>query len=110
MDSSRGASKSRHPAPMTPDAIYSLVMTTSPSAIATTGQLRASGHTYRPLRVELRENQLSALAEGRDPWPGIHGVDTTVIPQLELALLAGHDIVLLGERVQGKTRLLRGLP
>ena len=45
MDSSRSASKSRHPAPMTPDAIYSLVMTTSPSAIATTGQLRASGMT-----------------------------------------------------------------
>src|SRR6187431_394579 len=85
-------------------------MTSSPSPIATTGQLRASGHTYRPLRVELRENLLSALADGRDPWPGIHGFDTTVIPQLERALLAGHDIVLLGERGQGKTRLLRGLP
>src|SRR6187399_3353618 len=84
-------------------------MTSSPSAIATTGQLRASGHTYRPLRVELRENLLSALAEGRDPWPGIHGFDSTVIPQLERALLAGHDIVLLGERGQGKTRLLRSL-
>jgi magnesium chelatase subunit I len=84
-------------------------MTTSPPAIATTGQLRASGHTYRPLRVELRENLLAALAEGRDPWPGIHGFDTTVIPQLERALLAGHDIVLLGERGQGKTRLLRSL-
>src|SRR6187402_2121319 len=84
-------------------------MTSSPSAIATTGQLRASGHTYRPLRVELRENLLSALAEGRDPWPGIHGFDSTVIPQLERALLAGHDVVLLGERGQGKTRLLRTL-
>src|SRR6187551_1046339 len=84
-------------------------MTSSPSAIATTGQLRASGHTYRPLRVELRENLLSALADGRDPWPGIHGFDTTVIPQLERALLAGHDVVLLGERGQGKTRLLRSL-
>ena len=67
------------------------------------------GHAYRPLRVELRENLLSALAEGRDPWPGIHGFDTTVIPQLERALLAGHDVVLLGERGQGKTRLLRSI-
>jgi len=73
-------------------------MTPSPSGIATTGQLRASGHTYRPLRVELRENLLVALAEGRDPWPGIHGFDGTVIPQLERAILAGHDIVLLGEQ------------
>src|SRR6478736_10507072 len=84
-------------------------MTPPPSAIATTGQLRASGHTYRPLGVELRENLLAALAEGRDPWPGIHGFDTTVIPQLERAILAGHDIVLLGEPGQGKTRLLRSL-
>src|SRR6478735_2588362 len=84
-------------------------MTPSPSAITTTGQLRASGHTHRPLRIELRENLLAALAEGSDPWPGIHGFDTTVIPQLERAILAGHDIVLLGERGQGKTRLLRSL-
>jgi magnesium chelatase subunit I len=84
-------------------------MTTPPPAISTTGQLRASGHTHRPLRIELRENLLAALAEGSDPWPGIHGFDTTVIPQLERALLAGHDIVLLGERGQGKTRLLRSL-
>ncbi|WP_374977173.1 AAA family ATPase [Microbacterium trichothecenolyticum] len=83
-------------------------MTPSP-AITTVGQLRASGHTYRPVRIEMRENLLTALANGDDPWPGIHGFDTTVIPQLERALLAGHDIVLLGERGQGKTRLLRSL-
>ena len=83
-------------------------MTSSPS-IATLGQLRESGHQLKSLRVELRENLLDALREGRDPWPGLHGFDTTVIPQLERALLAGHDIVLLGERGQGKTRLLRTL-
>src|ERR671911_1878204 len=94
---------------MVSEAIYSLVMTSTPSAIATAGQLRASGHTYRPLRVEIRENLLSALAEGRDPWPGIHGFESTVLPQLERALIAGHDVVLLGERGQGKTRLLRTL-
>jgi len=45
---------------------------------------------------------LAALAEGRDSWPGILGFDDTVIPQLERALIAGHDVVLLGERGQGK--------
>ncbi len=89
---------------MTSDAV--LEPTTAP-AIATLGELRASDHVHKPLRTELRDNLLSALAEGRDPWPGLHGFETTVIPQLERALIAGHDVVLLGERGQGKTRLLR---
>ncbi|MFS3127963.1 sigma 54-interacting transcriptional regulator [Nocardioides sp. Bht2] len=76
-------------------------------ASTTVGALRASGHQFRTLRQELRGNLLAALAEGRDPWPGLHGLETTVIPQLERALIAGHDVVLLGERGQGKTRLLR---
>lgn len=75
--------------------------------IATLGELRAADHVHKPLRTEIRDNLLAALAEGRDPWPGLHGFETTVIPQLERALIAGHDIVLLGERGQGKTRLLR---
>jgi magnesium chelatase subunit I len=78
-------------------------------AISTLGQLRASGHVQKPVRVELRDNLLAKLAAGEDPWPGMHGFDDTVIPQLERALLAGHDVVLLGERGQGKTRLLRSL-
>ena len=77
--------------------------------VRTLGELRAAGYTSRTLREELRENLLAALAAGRDPWPGMHGFDTTVIPQVERALIAGHDIVLLGERGQGKTRLLRTL-
>ncbi|MHA2788598.1 sigma 54-interacting transcriptional regulator [Corynebacterium sp. S7] len=84
-------------------------MTDAP-AIATLGELKASGHVYRPLREELRENLLSKLAAGENPWPGLHGLDNTVIPQVERAIIAGHDIVLLGERGQGKTRLLRALP
>jgi magnesium chelatase subunit I len=75
--------------------------------LATVGELRASGHVQKTLRAEIRDNLLSALAEGRDPWPGLHGFEATVIPQLERALIAGHDVVLLGERGQGKTRLLR---
>ncbi|CAN5429898.1 sigma 54-interacting transcriptional regulator [soil metagenome] len=78
----------------------------SPTA-ATVGQLRQSGHVHKTLRTEIRDNLLGMLRDGIDPWPGLHGFETTVIPQLERALIAGHDIVLLGERGQGKTRLLR---
>jgi magnesium chelatase subunit I len=78
-------------------------------AAATVGELRESGHVHRTVRAEIRDNLLAALREGRDPWPGIHGFESTVVPQLERALIAGHDVVLLGERGQGKTRLLRTL-
>ena len=75
----------------------------------TLGELRASGHRMKPLRTELRDNLLARLREGVDPWPGLHGFSETVVPQLERALIAGHDVVLLGERGQGKTRVLRTL-
>jgi magnesium chelatase subunit I len=81
-------------------------VTSAPSP-KTVGELRASGHVHKSLRQEVRDNLLAALREGRDPWPGLHGFESTVIPQLERALIAGHDVVLLGERGQGKTRLLR---
>nr|WP_255585764.1 sigma 54-interacting transcriptional regulator [Tsukamurella sp. TY48] len=69
--------------------------------------MKASGHVYRGIKDELRHNLLTALRADTDPWDGIQGFDDTVIPQLERALLAGHDVVLLGERGQGKTRLIR---
>jgi magnesium chelatase subunit I len=75
----------------------------------TLGELRESGHQERGVKQEIRENLLVALAEGTDTWTGIFGFDDTVLPQLERALIAGHDFVLLGERGQGKTRLLRSL-
>ena len=65
-------------------------------AIATLGDLRASGHVLKTIREEIRDNLLSKLAAGEDPWPGLHGFESTVITQLERALLAGHDVVLLG--------------
>jgi magnesium chelatase subunit I len=77
--------------------------------ISTLGELRASGHAHKPLRTEIRDNLLAKLAAGENPWPGLHGLDDTVVPQLERALIAGHDVVLLGERGQGKTRILRTL-
>ena len=73
----------------------------APPAIRTVGELRASGHEARGVHAEIRDNLLAALREGRDPWPGLHGFGQTVIPQLERALLAGHDVVLLGERGPG---------
>ena len=82
---------------------------TQPPAISTLGALRASGHEQKHLKTEMRDNLLAALRDGRDPWPGLHGFEDTVIPQLERAIIAGHDVVLLGERGQGKTRLLRTL-
>src|SRR5699024_2049064 len=75
----------------------------------TIGDLRASGHTYRGVKAELRDNLLSKLRAGERTFAGIVGFDDTVVPALERALLAGHDIVLLGERGQGKTRLMRTL-
>ncbi|KRB77416.1 magnesium chelatase [Nocardioides sp. Root190] len=77
--------------------------------MSTVGALRASGHEQRTLRAELRGNLLDRLGRKEDPWPGLHGFEDTVIPQLERAIIAGHDVVLLGERGQGKTRLLRTL-
>jgi magnesium chelatase subunit I len=77
--------------------------------IGTVGELRSAGYVQKPLRTEIRDNLLAKLQTGEDPWPGLYGFENTVIPQLERALIAGHDIVLLGERGQGKTRLLRTL-
>jgi magnesium chelatase subunit I len=82
---------------------------TAAPTTTTVGALRASGHRQKHLKEELRDNLLEALRTGRDPWPGLHGFEDSVIPQVERAILAGHDIVLLGERGQGKTRLLRTL-
>jgi len=76
---------------------------------ATLGALRASGHVHTTVKEEIRANLVARLAAGADPFPGIVGFDATVRPELERALLAGHDLVLLGERGQGKTRLIRSL-
>jgi magnesium chelatase subunit I len=57
----------------------------------------------------MRDNLLAALRAGEDAFPGIIGFGQTVLPQLERAIIAGHDVILLGERGQGKTRLIRTL-
>ncbi len=78
-------------------------------AITTLGELRAAGYQYSSVKDEVRRNLLARLRAGEDPFPGILGFDDTVRPHLERALIAGHDVILLGERGQGKTRLIRTL-
>ncbi|MFI6598974.1 sigma 54-interacting transcriptional regulator [Nonomuraea sp. NPDC050536] len=70
-------------------------------------ELRESGYVHRTVKQEVRENLLAKLRAGEPRFPGIVGFDDSVLPHLERALLAGHDLVLLGERGQGKTRLIR---
>ena len=76
---------------------------------ATVAELRVSGHEYRGVKDEIRQNLLAKMRAGQDPFPGIVGFGQTVLPHLERALIAGHDLILLGERGQGKTRLIRTL-
>ncbi len=76
---------------------------------ATIGQLRQSGWQPRTVKDEIRDNVARRVAAGQRLIPGVLGFDDTVLPQLENALLAGHDIVLLGERGQAKTRIIRSL-
>src|SRR6204780_3018432 len=80
-----------------------------PPAVSTVAGLRASGHVYRSVKDEIRQNLLAKMRAGQDPFPGIVGFGDTVLPHLERALIAGHDLILLGERGQGKTRLIRTL-
>ncbi len=75
----------------------------------TLGELRAAGHRSQSVKQELRRNLLQALRQGRPLFPGIVGYDDTVLPQIQNALLARHDFLLLGLRGQAKTRLLRQL-
>ncbi len=75
----------------------------------TIGALRASGHEQRTVKQEVRANLVQRLRDGDELFPGLHGFDDTVLPELERALLAGHDLILLGERGQAKTRIVRSL-
>lgn len=75
----------------------------------TLGGLRATGWRSRSVKQELRENLIARRRAGEPVFPGVLGFDQTVVPALENALLAGHDLLLLGLRGQAKSRLLRGL-
>jgi magnesium chelatase subunit I len=80
-----------------------------PNLPRTLGELRASGWRSRTVKEELRSNLLARLGEGRPIFPGIVGFGETVVPAVENAILAGQDLVFLGERGQAKTRMARQL-
>src|ERR1700693_2663701 len=73
------------------------------------GGLRAAGFGPRSVREEIRANLEERLRSGQSLTSSVLGYEDTVLPQLETALLAGHDIILLGERGQAKTRMIRSL-
>src|SRR6266550_6337867 len=79
------------------------------SRASTLGELTASGWRDRSVKDELRENFVARVRNGEPLFSGIIGFEETVIPALERAILAGHDVIFLGERGQAKTRLIRRL-
>lgn len=76
----------------------------------TLGELRASGYVVKSVKDELRDNLIKKLKNKEPLFPGIIGYDKTVIPAIVNALLARHDIILLGLRGQAKSRIVRALP
>ncbi|NNL65322.1 MAG: sigma 54-interacting transcriptional regulator [Myxococcales bacterium] len=81
----------------------------SPPQWKTLKELVQAGWRSRPLREELRGNLLERLRSGQPLFPGVIGYDETVIPAVENAILAGHDVIFLGERGQAKSRMIRSL-
>ena len=75
----------------------------------TVRELREAGYEPVSVREEMRLNLIAGLREERDLFPGIVGYDETVLPRLQNAILSAQDIILLGERGQAKTRIIRGL-
>ena len=83
-------------------------MPAAPASLPKTlAALRASGWKSRSVKEEVRGNFLRMLASGEELFPGIVGYDDTVIPEINVALLAGHDMLFLGEKGQAKSRLMR---
>ncbi len=82
---------------------------TPPPDITTLGRLRQAGWTSIPVAEEIRRNAAARIAAGEPLVSGVLGFERTVLPQLENAILAGHDVILLGERGQAKTRIIRSL-
>tara|TARA_B100000579_G_scaffold132204_1_gene106821 strand:+ start:635 stop:2035 length:1401 start_codon:yes stop_codon:yes gene_type:complete len=73
------------------------------------GELKKSGWVSRPVKEEMRQNAVALISAGEPLFDGVVGYENTVLPQLENAVLAGHDVIFLGERGQAKTRMIRSL-
>src|SRR5438874_11867330 len=72
-------------------------------------ELRDSGWVSKTVKQEIRDNFLRMLRDGDELFPGIIGYENTVIPEINIALIAGHDLLFLGEKGQAKSRLMRSL-
>ncbi|MGB0167534.1 MAG: AAA family ATPase, partial [Luteibaculum sp.] len=79
------------------------------TAIKNLGELKATGYVSKSVREELQKNMVNAIANGKERFPGILGYEDTVLPQIENAIISGHNINLLGLRGQAKTRIARTL-
>ena len=87
-----------------------MIETKAPSSLPRTlGELKQSGWKSRSIKEEIRINTVARIKDGQELFSGVLGFEETVMPQVENALLAGHDIVFLGERGQAKTRIIRSL-
>ena len=80
--------------------------TSRPSTIR---ELKSSGWVSRPVKEEMRLNAVARISAGEPLFEGVLGYEDTVMPLLENAILAGHDVIFLGERGQAKTRMIRSL-
>jgi len=81
-------------------------MTSRPRNI---GELRDSGYEVTPVKAEMEKNLIRAMESGEELFPGVQGYENTVIPQIANAILSHHDMILLGEKGQAKTRIMRSL-
>src|SRR5665213_4413562 len=85
------------------------VRSTPPPDLTALGRPREAGWRSIPVAQEIRRNASARIAAGESLVTGVLGFEDTVLPQLENAVLAGHDIILLGERGQAKTRIIRSM-
>lgn len=81
-----------------------MTTTTKPATLA---ELRASGWISKPVKREVYDNFMRMLSQGDELFPGVIGYEDTVIPEINLALIAQHDMLFLGEKGQAKSRLMR---
>lgn len=96
--------------PFGSSAYYSQDMSSTPApSSATISQLKSSGWISRPIKEEIRLNAVTKIMAKQPLFEGVLGYEDTVMPQLENAILAGHDVIFLGERGQAKTRIIRSL-
>ncbi|MFC7625093.1 AAA family ATPase [Microlunatus sp. GCM10028923] len=81
----------------------------APPGRTTLGALRGAGYRYHSVKTEIRHNLVAKLSMGRPTVPDLIGFETTVLPELERSLFALHDVIVIGDRGQGKSTLVRGL-